>query len=57
MNITIQTPEGTYIVPPDKYTQFIGWLNSNAIKVSPSQPVREVQQPFDYNNPSVLLNE
>lgn len=57
MNITIQTPEGTYIVPPDKYTQFISWLNSNAIKVTATQHVREVQQPFDYNNPSVLLNE
>jgi len=57
MNITVQTPEGTFIVPPDKYPQFITWLNSNAIKIATSQPVKEVQQPFDYNNPSVLLNE
>jgi hypothetical protein len=57
MNITIQTPDGTYIVPPDKYPQFISWLNSNTVKITPSQSIREVQQPFDYNNPSVLLNE
>lgn len=57
MNITVHTPEGTFIVPPDKYPQFVTWLHTNAIKVEAPQSVREVQQPFEYNTPSVLLNE
>jgi hypothetical protein len=57
MNITVHTPEGTYIVPNEKYPLFIAWLNANAVKSMPSQPIREVQQPFDVNNQPVLLNE
>jgi len=57
MNITVHTPEGTFIVPNDKYPQFIAWLNTNAVKSMPSQQIKEVQQPFDVNFQPVLLNE
>ena len=57
MNITIQTPEGTYIVPSEKYTKLIDWLNINAIKAAQAQQIKEIQQPFDFNRPTVLLNE
>jgi hypothetical protein len=52
MSITIQTPEGAYIIPSEKYLQFIAWLNQHAIKTV--QQIREIQQPQPQ---SILLNE
>lgn len=57
MSITINTANGTFIVPSEKYDLLINWLTNNAINVSPSQQLREIQQPFDGTQRSVLLNE
>ena len=57
MNITIQTPEGTYIVPTEKYTQLLAWLNINAIKTTPSTHLKEIHQSQNINQQSILLNE
>jgi hypothetical protein len=40
MEITIQTTHGTFIVPQNKVTELIMWLQANAINAS-QQAVRE----------------
>ena len=42
MQIIINTIAGTFVVPPEKESQLILWLQSNAIKVG-QQPVTETQ--------------
>lgn len=54
MNITIYTPQGTYLVPFEKQDAFIKWLNQNAIKVE--NKVTEVLQP-GINTSRHLINE
>lgn len=44
MNITIQTREGTFIVPPEKQDQLIAWLTANAARVT-QQTVGEIKEP------------
>jgi hypothetical protein len=33
MTITIQTTAGTFIVPDEKYTDLVFWLQHNAVRV------------------------
>lgn len=40
MQITINTIEGTFVVPAEKQAELIYWLKSNAIKVG-QQTVKE----------------
>ena len=42
MNITIQTPKGTFIVPNDKHDLLVKWLEQNAINVE--RKVTEVNE-------------
>ncbi len=42
MQITINTIAGTFVVPPEKESQLIIWLQANAVKVG-QQPVSETQ--------------
>ena len=40
MQIVINTIQGTFIVPPEKQSELIFWLQQHAIKVG-QQPVKE----------------
>ena len=42
MQIIVQTIAGTFVVPPEKESLLILWLQNNAVKVG-QQPVTETQ--------------
>ena len=41
MQIVINTIEGTFVVPQERTSELILWLQRNAIKVGGQQPVKE----------------
>ena len=57
METTINTIEGSFVVPADKQAALLYWLQANAIKVGGTRPVYE--QSGDSTNPNVrqLINE
>jgi hypothetical protein len=55
MQIVINTIQGTFIVPPEKESSLIMWLQQNAIKVG-QQPVHEQQGHGSYTGRQ-LINE
>ncbi len=60
MSVTINTMHGTFIVPPEKESQLIAWLQSNAVKVGAQQNIMEVRGNDPRSNPysgTQLINE
>jgi hypothetical protein len=56
MQIVINTINGTYVVPPEKETSLIMWLQQNAIKTG-QQPVSEQSQQTGQYTGRQLLSE
>lgn len=62
MNITINTISGTFVVPAERQSDLIMWLERNAIKIGGQEPVREQTQSRTQQNPAgypgrQLINE
>lgn len=54
MNIIVHTIQGTFIVPPEKESSLISWLEQNAVKAGP----KNVKERLDTNYPGrQLINE
>jgi len=56
MQIVIHTINGTYLVPPEKETGLIMWLEQNAIKAG-QRPVSEQTQQTNQYTGRQLLSE
>jgi len=56
MTVTINTTQGTFIVPPEKHDMLIQWLQVNAVRYD-QQFVREIKGVEQYNTTKRLINE
>jgi hypothetical protein len=57
MQIVIHTINGTYLVPPEKETSLIMWLEQNAIKAGQRQVSEQNQQNNQYTGRQLLSEE
>lgn len=56
MQIVINTIQGTYVVPSEKQSDLIFWLQQNAIKLGQESIREHSQQTQNYSGPQ-LINE
>lgn len=57
MNITINTSVGTFVVPSEKESSLIMWLQQNAASTNQQGLVREHQKDFQSGLQTYLINE
>jgi len=56
MTVTINTTQGTFIVPPEKHDMLVQWLQANAVRYD-QQFVREIKSVEQHNSGRRLINE
>lgn len=57
MSITINTSVGTFIVPSEKESSLILWLQQNAARTNQQGLVRENQKDLQNDSQTYLINE
>jgi len=56
MQITINTLQGTFVVPSEKEAQLIAWLQANAVKLGAQTNITEVRTNDTNYQGTQLLN-